>query len=235
MIEILNSSRYKDVKNDHFGLSSFLWRVRDTSQINETSAKSLPSKAEFAPAERLVCYHVLRTGCFPYIKYYCTRVDSIDLLRTSGRQKHFAEGELERCADDRFFLCLKLLNLGTRLRVLSPLLCTLHPALCTLHSAHPCALILCPTVPPPLPHSTIYTQHCTALHSLGLLHVRLHLHLHLRVLCACRSAHRRLRHRRMAPHPARRLAARSTCLLRPRATCRPPHPRLLPHSRNMVI
>ena len=116
-------------------VSSFLWRVRDTCQINDTSAKSLPLKAEFAPAERLVCYHALRTGCSPYIKYYCTLLDSADLLRPRGRQEHLAEGELERCADDRFFLCLKLLNLGTRLPLLLSPLCTIHSALCTRQSS----------------------------------------------------------------------------------------------------
>lgn len=40
-------------------------------------------------------YHVLRTGCFPYIKYHCTRRPRQDLS-----------------TDDKFFKAIKILNLG---------------------------------------------------------------------------------------------------------------------------
>jgi len=40
-------------------------------------------------------YHVLRTGAFPFVKFHCTRRPTADL-------------QLE----DRFYLCLKLLNFG---------------------------------------------------------------------------------------------------------------------------
>lgn len=63
--------RYADVVNDQRGMSHFNWPAGDSN------------------------YHVLRTGCFPYIKYHCSKRPAQDL---SG--------------EDRFFKAIKILNLG---------------------------------------------------------------------------------------------------------------------------
>lgn len=63
--------RYADVVNDQRGMSHFNWSAGGSN------------------------YHVLRTGCFPYIKYHCSKRPVRDL---SG--------------EDRFFKAIKILNLG---------------------------------------------------------------------------------------------------------------------------
>uniref|UniRef100_H2YEA0 Uncharacterized protein n=1 Tax=Ciona savignyi TaxID=51511 RepID=H2YEA0_CIOSA len=63
--------KYKDVKDDQRGKSHFNWSVRGHN------------------------YHILRTGCWPFIKYHCTKRPFEDLSR-----------------DDKFFRVLKILNLG---------------------------------------------------------------------------------------------------------------------------
>ncbi|XP_011495929.1 PREDICTED: uncharacterized protein C15orf61 [Ceratosolen solmsi marchali] len=63
--------RYADVRNDQRSMSHFNWPVGSSN------------------------YHVLRTGCFPYIKYHCSKrpYENLDF-------------------DDKFFKAIKILNLG---------------------------------------------------------------------------------------------------------------------------
>ncbi|XP_059479621.1 uncharacterized protein C15orf61 homolog [Neocloeon triangulifer] len=63
--------RYKDIKDDQWGMSHFNWKVGNSN------------------------YHILRTGCYPYIKYHCTKRSPQDLA-----------------LEDKFFRAIKCINLG---------------------------------------------------------------------------------------------------------------------------
>ncbi|KAK7873578.1 hypothetical protein R5R35_009280 [Gryllus longicercus] len=63
--------KYSSIYDDQWGLSHFNWPVGQSN------------------------YHILRTGCFPYIKYHCTR-------------RPYADLQIE----DTFFRIIKVINLG---------------------------------------------------------------------------------------------------------------------------
>lgn len=69
--------KYADVVNDQRGMSHFNWPVGKSN------------------------YHVLRTGCYPYLKYHCTKRPTEDLSM-----------------DNTLFMVIKILNLGNGVRVI---------------------------------------------------------------------------------------------------------------------
>ncbi|CAO1309793.1 unnamed protein product [Diamesa hyperborea] len=64
--------KLKDVENDHKGRTSYNWTL-------ESGAN----------------YHVLRTWCWPYIKFHCSQIEPKDLG-----------------FEDKFFRLIKMINLG---------------------------------------------------------------------------------------------------------------------------
>lgn len=63
--------KQSSVVNDQWGKSHFNWKVGNSN------------------------YHILRTGCYPYIKYHCTQRQEANLI-----------------VEDYFFRLIKLMNLG---------------------------------------------------------------------------------------------------------------------------
>ncbi|XP_018579340.1 uncharacterized protein C15orf61 homolog isoform X2 [Anoplophora glabripennis] len=63
--------QYSSIRDDQWGKSHFNWKVGQSN------------------------YHILRTGCFPYIKYHCTKRNVQNLI-----------------VEDYFFRAIKVLNLG---------------------------------------------------------------------------------------------------------------------------
>ncbi|KAL4708315.1 hypothetical protein ACJJTC_007721 [Scirpophaga incertulas] len=63
--------KYSNVKDDQFGMSNFNWAVGNSN------------------------YQILRTGCFPFIKYHCSRKEKEDLD-----------------VSDKFMRFIKVINLG---------------------------------------------------------------------------------------------------------------------------
>lgn len=63
--------KYSSVEDDQFGRSHFNWRVNESN------------------------YHILRTGCYPYIKYHCTKRPYQDLS-----------------TEDNLYRVIKAVNLG---------------------------------------------------------------------------------------------------------------------------
>lgn len=64
--------QYRDVDNDQWGKSHFNWTLASGTN-----------------------YHILRTGCYPYLKYHCSKCKYQDLS-----------------LDDNFFRIMKVINLG---------------------------------------------------------------------------------------------------------------------------
>lgn len=63
--------QYKSIEDDQWGKSHFNWMAGNSN------------------------YHILRTGCYPYIKYHCTKRQEQNLI-----------------IEDYFFRAIKVLNLG---------------------------------------------------------------------------------------------------------------------------
>lgn len=70
--------KYKDVVNDQFTLSSFLLKTENNNQ-----------------------YLVLRTGCFPFIKYHCSKLNNKEIIDSKTVQ-----------LQNSFFNLIKILNFG---------------------------------------------------------------------------------------------------------------------------
>ena len=67
--------KYKNIHNDHFGYSYFLYTAKNRD-----------------------VYLIARTGCFPFIKYHCSKVSSFD--QTTIKYQNY------------FFNFIKLINFG---------------------------------------------------------------------------------------------------------------------------
>lgn len=87
--------KYSSVVNDQRGLSHFNWKVGDSN------------------------YHVLRTGCYPYIKYHCTKRMHQDLS-----------------LDNTMMNLIKVLNLGESNKLISLIFINREEGLTHTYSFH---------------------------------------------------------------------------------------------------
>lgn len=76
--------KYKDVINDHFEKTCFIHKVDDQTE-----------------------YLIMRTGCFPFIKYHCSQVTS----------KEYDPTQIE--FQNKFYNLIKLMNFGKNMDLLS--------------------------------------------------------------------------------------------------------------------
>jgi hypothetical protein len=74
--------KYKDVVNDQFSSTCFVTKLDD----KETGTQR---------------YFILRTGCFPFIKYHCSKIKPHEFI--DKQQLEF---------QNKFFNVIKVLNLG---------------------------------------------------------------------------------------------------------------------------
>lgn len=77
--------QYSSVRDNQFGMSNFNWKVGRSN------------------------YQILRTGCYPYIKYHCSRKQAENLVTS-----------------DRFMRFIKIVNLGKKSAGLTVHYCTYH-------------------------------------------------------------------------------------------------------------
>jgi hypothetical protein len=83
---------YKDVINDQFNKTYFIEKFKDENNNNNTTIR----------------YLIVRTGCFPFIKYHCSKLAQNELI-----------DERQIKLQDRFFTFIKVINFGSILFLIS--------------------------------------------------------------------------------------------------------------------